>query len=365
MRPLIFAQDRRARAGKIKETVLKKVFKFGCLGILGIIGLLVVLVAIAPDSDQTAEPLASRKDDQVLVRNHLIGKVQMFRDLTSSSPDVIIVPNDTYCSVLQSVHGYKVDDGPPMLFWKLNCDGSDGYVNDMWVQNEGTSSIEAVADATVNVATTATAAPIEPTVEADRGEVAAVDTNAVDDAVPTESVSEPETSTRTEQVQLPQIVTNENANLRSGPGTEYTVAGSSPAGQPLTIVAQNAAGNWLKLDNGLWIARFLVDGTDGKTWPVDIAQPIIEVPAPVVEATATQIEAPTPVVATPTAMAVVQPPANSQCDPSYPDVCISPKSVVGDLDCGDIPQFARFRVLQPDPHGFDGNDNDGLGCESN
>lgn len=49
------------------------------------------------------------------------------------------------------------------------------------------------------------------------------------------------------------------------------------------------------------------------------------------------------------------------CDPSYPDVCIPPYPP--DLDCGEIP-FRRFRVLPPDPHGFDGRDNDGLGCES-
>lgn len=48
------------------------------------------------------------------------------------------------------------------------------------------------------------------------------------------------------------------------------------------------------------------------------------------------------------------------CHPSYPDVCIPYPPP--DLDCGDIP-YRRFRVLPPDPHGFDG-DNDGIGCES-
>ena len=48
------------------------------------------------------------------------------------------------------------------------------------------------------------------------------------------------------------------------------------------------------------------------------------------------------------------------CDPSYPDVCITPYPP--DLDCRDIP-YTDFRVLQPDPHGFDG-DKDGIGCES-
>lgn len=51
----------------------------------------------------------------------------------------------------------------------------------------------------------------------------------------------------------------------------------------------------------------------------------------------------------------------SSCDVSYPDVCIPPAPP--DLDCGEIPH-RRFRVLPPDPHGFDGNDDDGVGCES-
>ena len=48
------------------------------------------------------------------------------------------------------------------------------------------------------------------------------------------------------------------------------------------------------------------------------------------------------------------------CDPYYPDFCIPPPPP--DLNCSDIPQ-KNFTVLQPDPHGFDGN-KDGVGCES-
>ena len=53
------------------------------------------------------------------------------------------------------------------------------------------------------------------------------------------------------------------------------------------------------------------------------------------------------------------PTKENQCDPSYPDVCIPPYPP--DLDCGDI-SYRNFRVLPPDPHRFDG-DNDGIGCE--
>jgi len=50
----------------------------------------------------------------------------------------------------------------------------------------------------------------------------------------------------------------------------------------------------------------------------------------------------------------------SDCDPSYPDICIPPYPP--DLDCGDI-SYRNFYVSPPDPHGFDG-DKDGIGCES-
>lgn len=51
---------------------------------------------------------------------------------------------------------------------------------------------------------------------------------------------------------------------------------------------------------------------------------------------------------------------STDCDPSYPDVCIP--SSPPDLDCGEI-SHRRFQVVGDDPHGFDGN-NDGVGCES-
>jgi micrococcal nuclease len=50
------------------------------------------------------------------------------------------------------------------------------------------------------------------------------------------------------------------------------------------------------------------------------------------------------------------------CEPSYPDVCIPPPPP--QLICDDLdPRYRNFRVLPPDPHGFDG-DNDGIGCEA-
>jgi len=40
-------------------------------------------------------------------------------------------------------------------------------------------------------------------------------------------------------------------------------------------------------------------------------------------------------------------------DPPYPP----------DLDCDDVP-YSNIEVVGSDPHGFDGYDNDGRGCES-
>jgi micrococcal nuclease len=49
----------------------------------------------------------------------------------------------------------------------------------------------------------------------------------------------------------------------------------------------------------------------------------------------------------------------SNCDPSYPTVCIA--TYPPDLNCKDIP-YSNFQVFPPDPHGFDA-DSDGVGCE--
>ena len=51
--------------------------------------------------------------------------------------------------------------------------------------------------------------------------------------------------------------------------------------------------------------------------------------------------------------------SDAGCDPAYPDVCIP--SPPPDLACRDVP-YTRFRVLPPDPHDFDGNQ-DGVACE--
>jgi hypothetical protein len=60
---------------------------------------------------------------------------------------------------------------------------------------------------------------------------------------------------------------------------------------------------------------------------------------------------------------------SSGCHPSYPTLCLNANA--SDYDCaggsGDGPLYVsatNFTVLPPDPFGLDGNDNDGVGCES-
>ena len=49
-----------------------------------------------------------------------------------------------------------------------------------------------------------------------------------------------------------------NANLRTGPGATYPIAGTVKAGQVVVITEKNPAGAWYHLDKGQWIAAFLV-----------------------------------------------------------------------------------------------------------
>jgi len=51
--------------------------------------------------------------------------------------------------------------------------------------------------------------------------------------------------------------------------------------------------------------------------------------------------------------------APKTCDAAYPDVCIP--SLPPKVNCVSVPYY-NFRVLPPDPHGFD-RDGDGWGCE--
>ena len=58
------------------------------------------------------------------------------------------------------------------------------------------------------------------------------------------------------------------ANLRSGPGVQFERIEGVEQGTDLTAVAQDASGDWLKLDNGLWVFAALVDNVP-EGLPVD------------------------------------------------------------------------------------------------
>jgi micrococcal nuclease len=85
------------------------------------------------------------------------------------------------------------------------------------------------------------------------------------------------------------------------------------------------------------------------------------VPTPVPPPPPTAAPPPPPTAAPATAA----PPSN--CEPSYPDICVPIGSA--DLNCPDMYAQGismirvRYDVANPDPHRFDGNDNDGWGCE--
>jgi len=192
----------------------------------------------------------------------------------------------------------------------------------------------------------------------------------------------------------PAPVANRNSNLRSGPGIDYAIVGGAVAGQRLTPVGWNQARDWLKLESGEWIAAFLVDnipdglpvvdGPDDNGPDCDPAYPTVCIPPPPpdldcgdIDAISFTVRAPDPHnfdgdgdgVGCEPAPPPQQPPqpvqpppqegGDNNCGPAYPDVCIPPPPP--DLDCNEIP-YRRFRVLPPDPHRFDG-DNDGIGCE--
>ena len=153
-------------------------------------------------------------------------------------------------------------------------------------------------------------------------------------------------------------IVNSGADLRGGPGTDYPVVGGATAGQAVEVIGRSTAGDWLQLADGTWIAAFLVDSVSANLSVVEAPLPP---PAPTVEEHTNVVAAPVemPPTATPAPPPVVEQP-QSNCDPSYPTLCIPLGS--NDLDCGDIPA-RRFPVVGSDRHRFDG-DHDGVGCES-
>ncbi len=53
-------------------------------------------------------------------------------------------------------------------------------------------------------------------------------------------------------------ISNDYAILRSGPGTTFEQTSMALPGAPLPIVAKNQAGDWYQLEDGSWVAGFLI-----------------------------------------------------------------------------------------------------------
>lgn len=68
---------------------------------------------------------------------------------------------------------------------------------------------------------------------------------------------------------------NRNANLRSGPGLNYSIVGRLLRGECVVIIGRTEDGRWLQLIDGKWVAAFLVD-----TVGVLADIPVVAVPTP-------------------------------------------------------------------------------------
>lgn len=56
-----------------------------------------------------------------------------------------------------------------------------------------------------------------------------------------------------------EVIVNEAANLREGPGTEFAIVGRTASGDTVQVTGQTANGEWYRLADGAWIAAFLVE----------------------------------------------------------------------------------------------------------
>lgn len=144
--------------------------------------------------------------------------------------------------------------------------------------------------------------------------------------------------------------------IRSGPGKNFSSAGSYSGGDCMDINGRNSEATWLKTAKG-WISAYYIDvqGDLSKLPVKSVSTPSLPNAITVKTNTPIPLVSPTKAIK----LAPTKQPKRSNCDPAYPDVCIPP--FPPDLDCNQI-NYCSFRVLSPDPHGFDG-DGDGWGCE--
>lgn len=163
-----------------------------------------------------------------------------------------------------------------------------------------------------------------------------------------------------------------SSNLRSGPGLNFSIVGSSSIGETHKVYGTDATRSWLLLDKdkSIWVSLTVVTLSKSiSNIPIVSNLSVIEgntVPIPTISRAGIMPES-TDVIVVPTEVLKAEipsptdEPVPSNCHPSYPTVCIPYPPP--DLNCTDI-SYRNFQVLPPDPHNFDRN-NDGWGCESN
>ena len=107
-------------------------------------------------------------------------------------------------------------------------------------------------------------------------------------------------------VPTPEYYVNSNANLRSGPGTDYSIVGGRKSNDVLSPIAITVDGEWIQIDKNVWIWSGLVEG-DVENLPVTL----------VLVPTATHLPSPT---FTPTPAPVQSPEIMQQSNSNDPDI---------------------------------------------
>lgn len=105
---------------------------------------------------------------------------------------------------------------------------------------------------TATVTTTDTVTPSTPVTATTAVTTTTATTNTGPILVPTPTAPQP----AAQAVQPPRVTVD--ANLRAGPSITYPIIGGTVTGQEVNIVARNDDGSWLRLDNGGWVATFLL-----------------------------------------------------------------------------------------------------------
>ncbi|MEI2692399.1 MAG: SH3 domain-containing protein [Anaerolineae bacterium] len=109
---------------------------------------------------------------------------------------------------------------------------------------------------------------------------------------PPTSTSEPSgtpTPQSTATPAVPRAVASGETNLRAGPGVEYPVVGSLPAGGSAEIIGKNQAGTWLQLDSQSGDSAWIIADRVEITGPVDSLAVVVIPPTPTPAATATPV----------------------------------------------------------------------------